>query len=53
MDKKSSKRRQKWGKTLIKSGMQDQKLKTFIKTRFAIKVMLFEEALEFKQTILL
>ncbi len=51
--KKSSKRRQEWGKTSIESGMRDRKSKTFIKTRFAIKVILFEEALEFKQTIVL
>ncbi len=33
--------------------MQQQDLKTPMKTRFANKVIMFEETLEFKQTILL
>jgi len=35
------------------SGLQPWKLKTLVKTRFASKVIMFEETLEFKATILL
>jgi hypothetical protein len=40
-------------KNCIESGMRHWKLKTFVKIRFVSKVIMVEETLEFKQTILL
>jgi len=51
--KKSGKGKQKWEKACIESGMWHQKLKTPVKTKFASKVIMLEETLEFKQAILL
>jgi hypothetical protein len=50
--KKSKKGRQEWEKACIQCGMPPRKLKTIIKTKFASKVIMFEETLEFKQTII-
>jgi hypothetical protein len=44
--KKSSKGRQEWEKACIECGLLPQKCKTPIKTRFASKVIMFEETLE-------
>jgi len=35
------------------NGLQPQKLKTLVKTRFASKVIMLEETLEFKAVIIL
>ncbi len=45
--KKFNKGRQEWEKACIECGSLLQKLKTPIKTRFASKVIMFEETLEF------
>jgi hypothetical protein len=51
--KNSAKRKQEWEKACMDSGLWLYKLKTPIKTRFASKVIMVEETLEFKVTILL
>jgi DNA-binding PucR family transcriptional regulator len=51
--KKSSKGRQEWHKTRLDVGVPPQKLKTHVKTRFASKIILFQETLEFKHVIAL
>jgi len=50
--KKYGKGKQEWEKACIECGLSPQKLKTPIKTRFASKVIVFEETLEFKQAII-
>jgi len=50
--KQYGKGRQEWEKACIECGLSPQKLKTPIKTRFASKVIMFEETLEFKQAII-
>jgi hypothetical protein len=47
------KRRLEWKNACIGNGMRHRKLKTPVKTKFANKVIMFEETLEFKQAILL
>jgi hypothetical protein len=49
---KFGKCRQEWEKACIECGLLLQKLKTPIKTRFASKVIVFEETLEFKEAII-
>jgi hypothetical protein len=39
-------------KACIKRGMPPWKLKTFVKTRFASKIIMFEKTLELKQAII-
>jgi hypothetical protein len=51
--KKLGKGRQKWEKACVESGLWPRKLQTPMKMRFANKVIMFEEALEFKKTIIL
>jgi hypothetical protein len=50
--KNSGKRRQEWEKACVKSGLWFHKLQTPMKMRFANKVIMFEEALKFKKTII-
>ncbi|KAJ7538060.1 hypothetical protein O6H91_11G033100 [Diphasiastrum complanatum] len=50
--KKSGKGRQEWTKACIDSGLRPRKLKTPVKTRFASKVILFQETLEFREAII-
>jgi RPA family protein len=45
--KKSRKGRQEWEWACFKSGMQHQKLKTLVKTRFTYKVIMFVETFDF------
>jgi hypothetical protein len=40
-----------WEKVCVESGLPPQKLKKPIKTRFASKVIMFEECFKFKKTI--
>ncbi len=47
--KKFRKGKQEWEKMCVESGLLLRKLKTFIKTRFACKVIMFEECFEFKK----
>jgi len=49
--KKSGKGQHEWHKTCLHSGVLPRKLKTQIKIMFASKVILFQETLEFKHTI--
>jgi hypothetical protein len=49
--KKSGKGQHEWHKTCLHSGVPPRKLKTQIKTMFASKVILFQETLKFKHTI--
>ncbi len=51
--KKSKKGRQEWERECVERGLQPQKLKTLVKTRFASKAIMFKEVLEFKGAILL
>jgi hypothetical protein len=51
--KKFSEGRQEWEKACIECGLPPQKLKTLVKTKFASKVIMFKETLEFKQTIII
>jgi hypothetical protein len=51
--KKFEKGRQKQEKTCVESGLLPCKLKTPIKTTFASKIIMFEECIEFKKTIIL
>jgi hypothetical protein len=48
MDKKIHERE----KVCIECGMPLQKLKTLVKTKFASKLIMFEDVLEFKQSII-
>jgi len=50
--KKIGKGRHKWEKSCIECEMPLGKLKTPVKTKFASKVIMFEETLEFKETII-
>jgi hypothetical protein len=50
--KQSGKGRQKWEKACVKSGLWLHKFQTLMNTRFASKVIMFEEALKFKKTII-
>jgi hypothetical protein len=53
MDKKIKfKERQEWEKACIENEMWFWELNTLIKIRFAFKVIMFEETLEFKQTFI-
>ncbi len=49
---KFGKRRHEWEKSCIEYEMPLRKLKTLLKTRFAYKVIMFKETLEFKETII-
>jgi hypothetical protein len=49
--KKSAKGRHEWENACDKKGLWPWKLKALVKTRFAIKVIMFEEILEFKDAI--
>jgi hypothetical protein len=51
--KKLGKRKHEWEKACMDSRLQPWNLKTLVKTRFVSKVIMFEETLEFKVTILL
>jgi hypothetical protein len=51
--KKARKGRLEWERACVDSGLRFQKLKTPVKTRFVSKVIMLEESLEFKATILL
>jgi len=46
--KKYEKGREEWEQPRFENGMQHQKLKTLVKTKFASKVVMFKETLEFK-----
>ncbi len=50
---KSGKGRHEWERTCVEKGLKLKKLKTLVKRRFASKVIMFEETLEFKYAILL
>jgi hypothetical protein len=53
MNKKNQfKGKQEWEKACIENGMWFWELNNLIKIRFAFKVIMFEETLEFKQTII-
>ena len=49
--KKSGKGRQEWDKACIDAGLPTRKLKTPVKTRFASKVVLFQETQEYADAI--
>jgi hypothetical protein len=49
--KKNGKGLQEWAKTYKNVILWPQKLKTLMSTKFASKVILFEQCLEFKDTI--
>jgi hypothetical protein len=49
--KKSGKGRQEWDKACIDAGLPSRKLKTHVKTRFASKVVLFQETQEYADAI--
>ncbi len=49
----SRKGRQEWEKACVERQLWPQKLKILVKTRFANKVIMFEEVVEFKEAILL
>jgi hypothetical protein len=51
--KKNGKTKEEWEKPCVESGLLPWKLKTPIKTRFASKIIMFEECFEFKEIILL
>jgi hypothetical protein len=51
--KNSGEGRQEWEKACVESGLWPCKLQTLMKTRFASKVIMFEEALEFLKIIIL
>jgi len=51
--KKFGKRRQEWEQAYSKNEMPHQKLKTLVKTRFANKVIMFEETFQFKNAIII
>jgi hypothetical protein len=53
MDKQIKERKQEWENVCIESGKPHWKLKILVKTKYSNKVIMFEEMLEFKQTILL
>jgi hypothetical protein len=50
--KKFGEGRQEWEKACIECGLPPQKLKTLVKTKFAFKIIMFKETLEFKQIII-
>jgi hypothetical protein len=50
--KKFGKGRHEWEKSCTECEMPLRKLKTPIKTRFSSKAIMFEETLEFKETII-
>jgi hypothetical protein len=50
--KKFGKGRQEWEKVYVESGLLPHKLKTRVKTRFASKIIMFEECIELKKTII-
>jgi hypothetical protein len=45
--------RQEWEKACVENRLLLRKLKALVKTRFGSKIIMFEECLEFKKTILL
>lgn len=49
--KKIGKGRIEWNKACVDSSLRPRKLKTLVKIRFASKVIMFEETLEFKEAI--
>jgi hypothetical protein len=49
--KKFSKRCNKWHRACLDDGLAHQKLKTLVKIRFASKVILFQETLEYYNAI--
>jgi hypothetical protein len=51
--KKSSKGRQEWEVACHEVGLPPQKLKTLVKTRFASKIVLYQEMLEYNCAITL
>lgn len=51
--KKFENGRQEWEKAYIERGMQPQKINTFVKIIFSSKIIMFEETLEFKQSIII
>jgi len=50
--KKFGKGKQEWEKAYVESGLLLHKLKSPIKTRFASKIIMFEECIEFEKTII-
>jgi len=50
--KKYEKGMEEWEQPHSESGMQHQKLKTLMKTKFVGKVVMFKETLEFKNAII-
>ncbi len=52
IDKEVRKRKVEMGKGIVENGLWPRKLKTPMKTRFASKVIMFEEELEFKEALL-
>jgi hypothetical protein len=51
--KQFGKGRQEWEKACVESGLLPHKLKTPIKTRFASNIIMFEECIEVKKTIII
>ncbi len=49
--KKSGKGKQEWARAYKDASLCPWKLKTYVKTKFASKVIIFKETLEFKDTI--
>ena len=49
--KKSGKGRQEWAKACMDSSFRPQKLNTPVKTRFASKVLMFQQALQFRSAM--
>jgi hypothetical protein len=49
--KKFGKEKQKWGQAYLKVKCDIKKLKTPLKTKFANKVIMFEETIEFNNVI--
>ena len=49
--KNSGKASQEWAKAYIDSGLRPRKMSTPVNTRFAFKVILFQQALQFRQAI--
>ncbi len=45
-----NKGKEEWEMACVERGLRFWKLKTLVKTRFASKVIMFEEVLEFKKT---
>jgi hypothetical protein len=53
MDKKMGKEIYEWEKACVERGLWPWKFKTLVQTRFASKVIMFEDTFEFKENIIL